>query len=354
MEINRYGIPPNFRIGKGLPENLKAVRVLSREKDSYILGTSQEQIRGECTGALMYSVDNPLDLPVTGDWVLCMLVNEGGQAVIHEVLPRKNLLSRKTAGKKVEYQALAANVDHLFIMQSAGPDVNPRRLERYLIMSQEAGLQPIILLSKADLFSEEQISQFVEILSGAAPDCRIIPFSNVSESGLCRIRSLLVSGEIFCVLGSSGVGKSSLINSLAGQEIVSTLEVRESDGRGRHTTTRRQLHCLPDGALLLDTPGIRELGQLGTSESVQDIYDDIVELSGQCKFSNCTHGQEPGCAVQEAIQNGRLDLKRFHNFIKLKKESANNERSYLEKRNRDKAFGKMVRSVINKNPKRRR
>jgi len=291
-----------------------------------------------------------IDLPCVGDWVCVDYRDQGTRASIHHVLPRKSFLRRKTAGKNIDLQMLAANIDVAFIVGSCNFDFNLRRLERYLVMVNEGHIEPLLLLTKTDLISPEALEQLIEEIRRAGIAAGIIGLSNVTGEGIDQVRGYMVSGKTYCLLGSSGVGKTSLINRLTGDAGLATREVSDS-GEGRHTTTRRQLVMLEHGGLLIDMPGMRELGMLGVGEGIDESFADILELSQNCRFSNCSHSNEPGCAIQRAIEQHQLNAEHFQNYLKLKKESDFHELSYVEKRKKDRAFGQFVHSVMkSRNP----
>ncbi|MBN2601342.1 MAG: ribosome small subunit-dependent GTPase A, partial [Candidatus Marinimicrobia bacterium] len=252
----------------------------------------------------------------------------------------------KTPGKNVDFQLIAANIDVALIMQSLDHNYNLPRLERYLVMINEAEIEPLILLSKLDLVSTVEIDEKLLEIRQRTGQKNIIPFSNVNYNGLSDITGILDSGKTYCLLGSSGVGKSTLLNSLIGKDIIKTQSVRESDSRGRHTTSGRQMLLLENGALIIDTPGMRELGNFEIGTGLSETFSEIEEVARQCKFSDCTHEHEKGCAVLKALKEELISLDRYRNYIKMKKEAAYYEMSYLEKRQRDKNFGKMVKNVM--------
>jgi ribosome biogenesis GTPase len=321
-------------------------RVVEVNRDRYIVKNGPAEIPAELTGNLMYSAESAMDLPTVGDWVLVQLHNDSSLAIIHAVFPRKSFLRRKASGRKIDYQMIAGNIDTALIVQSCDLDFNVRRLERYLVMVSEGKIEPVLLLTKSDLVPPEKVAeQIAEIRQSNIP-CPVIPLSNITGSGQDQLRQLLSSGKTYCLLGSSGVGKTTLLNHLLGEDLFETKTVREHDGKGRHTTTRRQLIVLSGGAMLIDTPGMRELGNIGAGQGIEGSFADITELARECRFADCTHTAETGCALLAAIAKGELCEERFQNYKKLLKESGFYSMSYVEKRQKDKKFGKFIKSAL--------
>ncbi|MFK5985525.1 MAG: ribosome small subunit-dependent GTPase A [Pseudomonadota bacterium] len=325
------------------------VRVVSVHKDSYMVTKGKAEVFAELSGNLFYSALSAADLPTTGDWVYANLYDDDTHAIIHGVFARKTLLQRKTAGKVVDYQLIAANIDIAFIIQSVDYNFNLRRLERYLVMVNDSGITPVILLSKCDLLSPQAVDDIQQSILDIAADIKILAFSNLSGENINSIKKLLLNAHTYCLLGSSGVGKTSLLNSILGDEYYETQSVSKKENKGRHTTTSRELIKTDNGAMLIDTPGMRELGNMSVDAGIDETFSEIVELSQQCKFANCSHTNEKGCAILAAINKSELSEKHYNNYLKMKKESAFYEMSYSEKRKKDKDFGKMIKSATKYN-----
>lgn len=326
-------------------------RVVSVHKDSYTVTKGGEEIFAELSGNLLYRTETASDLPTTGDWVYADFYDDETHAIIHGVFPRKTLLKRKMAGKVMDYQLIAANVDVAFIIQSLNENFNLRRLERYLVLVNESGIEPVILLSKSDLVPREEIGEIKRKVLAIAPNAHVIEFSNFSQENVGSIINLLKNESSYCLLGSSGVGKTTLLNSIIGNENYETQPVSKIQSKGRHTTTSRQLVRLESGAMIIDTPGMRELGSMSVDDGLDETFSEITELSRSCKFSNCSHTNEKGCAILAAIESGGLSEQRYKNYLKMKKESEFNQMSYIEKRKKDKSFGKLIKTTL-KNKKR--
>lgn len=321
-------------------------RVMAVHKDSYIINNGAKDVFAELIGKMVFSADSPLDYPAVGDWVYATFYDDSTFSIIHRVLPRKSLLKRKTPGKKIDYQLIAANIDVAFIVQSLGANFNLRRLERYLVMVKESHIEPVVLLSKSDLIDAEKTAGRIAEINKIMPYLHVQPFSNENKSGLGNIMDLLVPQQTYCLLGSSGVGKTTLLNNLIGESIFTTKTVREKDSKGRHATTNRQLIMLDCDAMLIDTPGMRELGNFSVETGIEETFSEITELSKRCRFNDCSHFNEKGCAVIAAVEKRQLPEKRYQNYIKIKKEVMFNDMSYLERKQKDKQFGKLVKRVM--------
>jgi ribosome biogenesis GTPase len=332
---------------------LNVARITRVDRERYLVRNEQNELQAEPAGKLLFTVDSSQDLPSVGDWALVQYYNEGTLAIIHDLLPRKSFLRRKAAGKKIDYQMIASNIDIAFVMQSCDYNFNIRRMERYLVMVNDGHIEPIILLSKSDLISVEELETRISEIRQAHIAARVIAFSNTTVDGLQVLRQALEKGKTYCLIGSSGVGKTTLLNHLLGREEFETNPVREKDGRGRHTTARRQLTLLANGALLIDTPGMRELGMIDVGASIDESFSDIHELTVTCRFKDCTHTVEAGCAILKAVETGKLNEERYRSYIKLMKESQFHQMSYSEKRKKDKQFGRMINVAMKQMHKRK-
>ena len=324
----------------------RIARVVAVHKNSYTIADGKKELFSETTGKLMFGAATPLDLPAVGDWVYAQCFDDESFAVIREILPRKSLLRRKTSGKRVDFQLIAVNIDTAMVMQSLDSDYNLRRLERYLVMVHESNIQPVVLLSKSDLVGSDEMEKKSAAVREIMPAVPIVAFSNAKASDLDRIRELLIPGQTYCMLGSSGVGKTTLLNRLVNEERFATRTVREKDRKGRHATARRQLVVLENGAMVVDTPGMRELGIVLMESGLDETFRDIAELSERCRYRDCTHVHEEECAVLKAQQDGTLSVGHYQNYLKMRKESLYHGMSYFEKRQKDKTFGKFIKSVM--------
>ncbi|HEY9635490.1 MAG TPA: ribosome small subunit-dependent GTPase A [Coleofasciculaceae cyanobacterium] len=306
-------------------------RVAVEQKNTYILYTEFGELLAEVSGKMRYQATGRQDFPGVGDWVVISPIKGEPRATIQEILPRKSKFSRKTVGAVTEEQIVATNIDTIFLVSGLDNDFNKRRIERYLILVWESGANPVIILNKADLCDHvEQRQAEVEAVASGVP---IVVLSAVENKGLDGLTPYLGRGQTVALIGSSGVGKSTITNQLVGQDIQSVQSVRLGDNRGRHTTTHRELIILPSGGLLIDTPGMREI-QLWTGfDGLQETFADIETLATHCRFRNCKHEKEPGCMVQQALFDGTLDEKRFRNYQKLQQEL-----DYLNRKQDQKAY----------------
>lgn len=319
-------------------------RVAAVDRDQLLLLNDTGAFRAKLSGKFMYESASSLELPCVGDWV-CVEKSQADQfGLVRGVLGRKTSLRRKAAGKSVKYQMIAANVDFVIIVQSCHYDFNLKRLERYLVMVLDGGATPYVLLTKIDLVGHEVLAAQLAQIKSAGVTGPVLTLSNVTREGVDELKAVLSPGKTYCFVGSSGVGKSTIINDLVGRDVLET-KVVSGTGEGRHTTVRRELILLDNGAMVIDNPGMREFGVIDAEGGIDASYSDIVALSSQCHFRDCTHTNEPGCAVLKALETGEIDAEHYENFVKLKSESEYYQMSSAEKRKKDKDFGRFIKSA---------
>lgn len=325
-------------------------RVAVEDKHRYLVLTASGELNAHATGRLLHEIGSLADLPKVGDWVALSKLPNEDKAVIHGVLPRQTKLSRKVPGRLTEEQILATNIDTAFIVQALDGSFNPRLIQRHLVMVREGGSQPIVVLNKADLCAE--LAQKISQAEAAAGEATVVAVSAKTGLGMESLAQYIRPGWTIVFLGSSGVGKSTLINQIYGDELLATTEVRASDCKGRHTTSWRELIVLPNGGLVIDTPGLREFHLWTAADGLDEVFQDVEVLALGCRFRDCTHTVETKCAVLEALGDGRLSGERYRNYVKLKRELAyledsQNKRSHLERKRHDKfaqrAFNKLKR-----------
>jgi ribosome biogenesis GTPase len=319
-------------------------RVAAVDRDQWLLLDDAGSFRAKLAGAYRHRHGLAEDWPCVGDWVCVEKPPGDGVGLIHALLTRRTALRRKSAGEAVEVQMIATNVDTVFIVQSCHFDFNLKRLERYLVMVREGGAEPCILLTKTDLVAPEELAEQLLTLHAAGVAAPVLTLSNVTRDGLETLRQTLQAGRTYCFVGSSGVGKSTLINALVGDTRLDTGTV-SGTGEGRHTTVRRELIRLANGALVIDTPGMREFGILGADGGLAESFADINALAAECRYRDCGHVGEPGCAVLAALETGELSRAHYDNFLKLRQEAAFHDLSHAEKRRKDRDFGRFIKSV---------
>lgn len=353
MELKNLGFTEWFvqQLDESGKTNYRIARITSVNKSNYLVRGEVGEVLAELAGEFTFSAESRLKYPVVGDWAFVQYYNDNTFAVIYELLPRKTMLKRKAAGKKIDYQMIAANIDVAFIVQSCDFNFNLRRLERYIVMANDGHIDPVILLSKSDLVGQEDLDRKISEIRDMAIKYEIIPYSIKTGLGFPQIQRRLRPNMTYCLLGSSGVGKTTLLNHLIGRNTFKINLVRDKDSKGRHTTSRRQLVLLDEGSMLIDTPGMRELGNIGVEAGIEESYSDIRKLSKNCRFNDCTHTHEIGCSVLDAVRNGSLSEAHYQGYLKLTKESEHYQMSYLEKRRRNKKFGQFIKSAMKQNKK---
>jgi ribosome biogenesis GTPase / thiamine phosphate phosphatase len=324
-----------------LPE-YSVARVIVEHKEAFRVKDTGGEYLAKITGKQMFIATKREDYPAVGDWVAIEKLPEG-KAIIRGILPRKTLLKKKYSDKQ-EDQVIATNIDIAFITESMDRDYNLNRLERYLVLTREGNILPVILLNKIDLISDIELNSRIDEIKNLFKDINIISTSTITEQGLNELRNYIIRGKTYCFLGSSGVGKSSLINKLIGREEIITKEISISSGKGRHTTTAREMYFLENGGILIDNPGTREVGIAYSQTGIKNVFDKINSLSQNCKFPDCSHIHEPDCAVLKAMEEKKLDKDRYANYIKLKKESDFYKMTDLEKKEKDRKFGQFVKN----------
>ncbi len=318
-------------------------RVVAVDRDMLLVINQGGIFRAKLAGKYHYEQRLAQELPCVGDWVRIEKQPTDDCGIIHALVERKTVLRRKSAGESVEHQVIAANLDCVIIVQSCHFDYNVNRLERYLVMVRDGGIEPCILLTKTDLISPEILACQLAEIEAAGITAPIMTLSNVTREGIDELNTALQPAKTYCFVGSSGVGKSTIINSLLGRERLLTGGVSGS-GEGRHTTVRRELIILEGGALVIDNPGMREFAILGAESGIDSSFSDIILRTSSCRYRNCSHTNEPGCAVIEALRSGDLNQERYNNYRKLKEESEFYQMSYVEKRKKDRDFGKFIKA----------
>jgi ribosome biogenesis GTPase / thiamine phosphate phosphatase len=330
--------------GKLGAEGLAFARVIAVDREQYELSDGHAEFRAKLAGKFVYRLASTEQCPCVGDWVGIDQTSHDGIRVIKKLIPRTSYLRRKSAGSAVGYQMIAANIDVAIIVQSCHYDFNVKRLERYLVMVGDGGTQPAILLTKTDLVSDDVLSNQIGQIRASGVEASIVALSSVSGAGVDELRNFLACGKTYCFIGSSGVGKSTIINTLAGNQTLVTKSV-SATGEGRHMTVRRELIRLDSGAMVIDNPGMREFGVLGASAGLEGGFFDIEALGAGCRYKDCTHTSEPGCAVRAAVENGVVNAEHYDNFLKLRRESEFCQMSYAERRKKDQAFGRLIKSA---------
>ena len=339
-----------FRIENNL-SGFEIGRVVEEHKERYKVRTTAGEFDAEILGNMRFTAKSREDFPAVGDWV-ALTAYDADSAIIHKILPRFSTIKRQAVGQFGEVQIIAANIDYAFLVQAVDRDFNINRLERYLTICNSSKVNPIIILSKTDLINEQQLSVILKNIKTRIKDVPVIAISNETQNGYEAIKATIVKGKTYCMLGSSGVGKSTLLNNLSGKNIMRTDTISQSTNKGRHVTSHRELIVLENGGILIDNPGMREVGIADSASGLEITFDKIIDLSRNCKFKDCTHTNESGCLVIEAVKNGEIDEASYENYLKMEREKAYFESTAEERRKRDRKFGKIMKNYkkdMNKN-----
>jgi len=345
MEIEDLGYNEFFESNRNKLhlDSFPVARVIAEYKGAYKVKNANGEHLAKVTGKQMFNAVSREDYPAVGDWVAISELGNN-QAVIHGVLPRKTIIKRKFSGSN-EIQIIATNIDVAFVIESVDRDYNLNRFERYLAIANDSNITPVIILNKTDLISKEDLDLKLAEIKDRLIGIEIIPISIVTEEGLDELKKYIIKGKTYCFLGSSGVGKSSLINKLMGDNAIKTGNISLATSKGKHTTTSREMYILENGGLVIDNPGMREVGMADTGAGIDNVFDEITIFAKKCKFADCTHTHEPGCEVLLAVQTGKLDEDKYSNYINLKKETEYYEMTKFKKKEKDRNFGKFIKKA---------
>lgn len=331
-----------FRTEQNL-DSFEVGRVILEHKERYVIKTHQHEYDAELIGNLRFNAESRYHFPAVGDWV-AFSEYDNGKALIHAIYPRKSIIERPAVGKLGQVQIIATNVDCGLIIQAVDRDFNLNRLERYLTICNASKVESILVLSKIDLISEDELENIINQINNRIKNITILTVSNQTK-GYNDIESIIKKGKTYCLLGSSGVGKSTLLNNLSSKEQMKTGEISSSLNKGRHITSHRELIVLKNGGILIDNPRMREVGIADTAKGLETTFETIIEFSKNCRFKDCTHTRERDCAVLEAFDNGEIDEKSYTNYLKIGKEKMHFESDAIKRKKKDKEFGKMVKNV---------
>ena len=320
-------------------------RVVTEHKDRYVLLSEDGEYEAELIGNLRFNAESRYDLPAVGDWVAFNPYDEN-KALIHAIYPRHSILQRQAVGKSSQVQIIATNIDYGLIVLAVNRDFNINRVERYLTICNAAKVSPIVVLSKVDLIDEPELKSLLDRLRERLKEIPVFPISNESGFGMEELKSQIREGKTYCMLGSSGVGKSTLLNTLMEKQIMQTGAISKSIDRGKHVTSHRELILLNNGGMIIDNPGMREVGITSSSEGLELTFDDIYAFAEKCRFNDCTHTNEEGCAIIDALEEGVIDEDAYQNYLKMLREQERLEVSEHERRRKRKNMSKMIRRVV--------
>ena len=324
-------------------DGFSVARVTVEYKGGYRVQNTGGEYLAKITGKQRFNALSREDYPAVGDWVAITELDKE-RAVIRKVLPRKTIMKRRYGGKN-KTQIIATNIDVAFIIESVNRDYNLNRFERYFAIAKNGNVKPSIVLNKIDLISKEELDSKLNQIKNRFSNVDIFLTSTITDEGLDKLKTYVVRGKTYCFLGSSGVGKSSLINKLIGRNIVKTGGINLRTGRGKHVTTSREMYFLKNGGIVIDNPGMREVGMTDTSIGIDSLFEEITALAKKCKYTDCTHTHEPECEVLSALKSGELDESKYSNYISLKKEAEHYKMTELEKREKARQFGKFVKKA---------
>ena len=325
-------------------------RVIAEHKERYTVMTESGESEAEITGNLRFSASGREDFPAVGDWV-AITTYDSDFSIIHKILPRSSVISRQAVGRPGEIQVIAANIDYALLVQAVDRDFNINRLERYLTICHSSKVSPVIVLTKTDLITPQLRDEIEAQILHRIKNIPVLAISNETRDGYDALRLIIKRGKTYCMLGSSGVGKSTLLNNLSGKHLMRTASLSHSTSKGRHVTSHRELIVMDNGGILIDNPGMREVGIADTSDGLETTFDVIFSLSLKCRFKDCTHTTESGCAVLEAVEKGELEPGLLENFRKMQREKAFFETSVTERKKKEKIFGKILKDYKKKNVK---
>lgn len=345
MTLEQLGYPPSldhYRVEHHL-DQFETGRIIEEHKERYLVATARGEYEAEITGHLRFSATSRMDYPAVGDWV-ALSIHDPDFALIHAILPRNSVIKRQAIGRAGEIQVIATNIDGAFLVQAVDRDFNINRLERYLTICYNSGVKPVIVLTKTDLVDQSRINEILELIKTRVKEVQVIAISNETREGYTAIDGLMVKGRTYCLLGSSGVGKSTLLNNLSGRTIMKTGSISESTQRGKHVTSHRELILLDNGAILIDNPGMREVGIADSASGLETTFDRILSLAQGCKFKDCSHTGEKGCAVIEAVDQGEVDRASYENYLKMEREKSHFESTHAERRRKERQWGKMYKN----------
>lgn len=355
MIFEKYGIPNyiSSEISSGKITATELGRVIAEHKERYAVAMESGIVDAEITGNMRFAAESREDFPAVGDWVL-LTAYDPDFAIIREILPRFSKLSRQAVGQFGEVQLIATNIDYAFLVQAVDRDFNINRFERYLSLCYNGKVTPIILLTKTDLIETSELDEIIESVHNRIKDVDVLAVSNESRDGIETLVEKMEKGKTYCLLGSSGVGKSTLLNTLMGEEVMKTSSISTSTNKGRHTTSHRELTLLQNGAIIIDTPGMREVGVVNQEQGIETTFDWLYTYAEHCKYRDCTHTNEKGCAIIEAVEAGEINRKSYENYLKIERESAHFEASSADKKRKGKSLAKLVKNMHKIDPKQKK